>query len=223
MTHHHSSDDRETEKPRPVKLYAWGGQTRVNDYLMSDGTVKAMTLNEAKAAGYGIRPSSSAGSEPVTRYGEPAIPHAIKAIRAWQANKATSYTPTDILNDCGDAILAALTSAQPQPSADTSIAVESALSFLAGLPMLSEYSRTLRDKAVATLHSVPMPAQPQSSGVREAVIEECARACEARIRGKDGLEGGNDWGHNAPYNAEDKACAAAIRALALTRPQRVPQ
>jgi hypothetical protein len=61
---------------------------------------------------------------------------------------------------------------------------------------------------------------PQASGVREAVIEECARACEARIRGKDGLEGGNDWGHNAPYNAEDKACAAAIRALAVTRPNR---
>lgn len=45
-----------TEAPRPVKMYAWGGQTRVNDYLMSDGSVKAMTLDEAKAAGYGAVP-----------------------------------------------------------------------------------------------------------------------------------------------------------------------
>lgn len=54
----------------------------------------------------------------------------------------------------------------------------------------------------------------QAEQVRLATIEQCAKACEARIRGNDGLEGGNDWGHNAPYNAEDKACAAAIRALA---------
>lgn len=52
-----------------------------------------------------------------------------------------------------------------------------------------------------------------ASNVREATIEECAKAVEVRIKGTDGLPGGNDWGHYAPYNCEVLACAAAIRAL----------
>jgi hypothetical protein len=71
-------------------------------------------LSKKKTADH---PRFSAATEPETRYDEPAIPHAIKAITAWQANKATSYTPTDVLNDCGDAILAALYAAEPQPIA----------------------------------------------------------------------------------------------------------
>lgn len=52
--------------------------------------------------------------------------------------------------------------------------------------------------------------------IREEIIEECARACEARIKGTDGLPGGNDWGHHAPYNCEAMACAGAVRALSNT-------
>lgn len=49
--------------------------------------------------------------------------------------------------------------------------------------------------------------------IRNEIIEECAKACEARIRGTDGLPGGDEWGHHAPYNAEAAACAKAVRDL----------
>jgi hypothetical protein len=65
MTHPQCSAASEAEKPRPVKLHAWGGQTRINDYLMSDGTVKAMTLDEAKAAGYGAQPQTVSEWRPI--------------------------------------------------------------------------------------------------------------------------------------------------------------
>lgn len=49
---------------------------------------------------------------------------------------------------------------------------------------------------------------------RNEVLEEAARVCEARIVGKiDPKTGDWDSSHHAPYNAEDMACAAAIRAL----------
>jgi hypothetical protein len=50
------------------------------------------------------------------------------------------------------------------------------------------------------------------------VVEECAKACEARIKNEEppvvdvnGLEW--DFSHEAPYNAEARACAEAIRGL----------
>lgn len=48
-------------------------------------------------------------------------------------------------------------------------------------------------------------------GIEDAALEVAAAACEARIHGK--LDG-SDWSsHHAPYNAEDLACAKAIRAM----------
>lgn len=49
--------------------------------------------------------------------------------------------------------------------------------------------------------------------IRNEIIEKCAKACEARIVGTDGLEGGNLHGHYASYNCEDLACAHAVRRL----------
>lgn len=54
---------------------------------------------------------------------------------------------------------------------------------------------------------------------REDTVEQCAKICEARVKGDDGLPGGNDHGHYASYNCEDLACAAAIREL---KPMRRP-
>lgn len=48
---------------------------------------------------------------------------------------------------------------------------------------------------------------------KHAGIEASAGACESRIRGTDGLPGGDEYGHQAPYNCEDLACALAIRTL----------
>jgi hypothetical protein len=48
-------DHAQCSRARPIRMHSWGGQTGVNDYLMSDGAVKAMTLAEAKAAGYGMQ------------------------------------------------------------------------------------------------------------------------------------------------------------------------
>lgn len=43
-----------------------------------------------------------------SRYGDPAIKTAVKCIKRWQENPATSFTPTDILHDFGEAMLTAL-------------------------------------------------------------------------------------------------------------------
>jgi hypothetical protein len=79
-------------------------------------------------------------------------------------------------------------------------------------PVANEICRFL-ERAIehgAALTSTPgKPAQQ----TRNEIIEECARACEGRIKGTDGLPGGDDYGHYAPYNCEDLACAKAVRAL----------
>src|SRR3990167_6834107 len=48
-------------------------------------------------------------------------------------------------------------------------------------------------------------AEAALATARREALEEAAKSCEARISIPDS--------HNAPYNAEDMACAEAIRAL----------
>lgn len=76
-------------------------------------------------------------------------------------------------------------------------------------PELTEHELGVLHNSATALRLAAKPAEE----VREATIEECARVCESRVKGTDGLRGGNDYGHHAPYNAEDLACASAIRAL----------
>jgi hypothetical protein len=100
----------------------------------------------------------------MTRYGEPAIPVAIKAIRAWQANRATSFTPTDILTDCGDAILAALTGAVPMVSASVREAAERVLA-------TAQSADEEQTQALGDLRSA-LDAEPQTAPKLEA-LESC--------------------------------------------------
>ena len=40
--------DKKGVKPYIVKIFSHGGITMVNDYLMSDGTIKTMSVEEAE-------------------------------------------------------------------------------------------------------------------------------------------------------------------------------
>lgn len=68
----------------------------------------------------------------------------------------------------------------------------------------------LRDFAEAVL-AAAADKLGNAKEARDAVLEHAAKACEARIKNPDP----NTWGfgEEAAYDAEDMACAAAVRAL----------
>lgn len=49
MAENKEAGEAPDQRPHAVKVWAHGGSTGVSDYLMSDGTVRAMTAQEAKA------------------------------------------------------------------------------------------------------------------------------------------------------------------------------
>lgn len=58
------------------------------------------------------------------------------------------------------------------------------------------------------------PASANAADMRNAILEEAAKACEARMKNPDPAT----WGmsEDAAYDAEDMACAEAIRKLKTT-------
>lgn len=49
-----TADGVPAAEPLAVRSYAYGGSTGINDYLMTDGTVKAMRPEEVKWAASGV-------------------------------------------------------------------------------------------------------------------------------------------------------------------------
>jgi hypothetical protein len=54
---------------------------------------------------------------------------------------------------------------------------------------------------------------PSPAALDSVTVEACAKVCEDRIHRDENGEPLCGWDHNAAYNAEDIACAKAIRAL----------
>lgn len=68
----------------------------------------------------------------------------------------------------------------------------------------------LREFAEAVL-SAAADKLGNAQAARDEVLEQAAKACEARIKNPDPSTWG--FGEDAAYDAEDMACAAAVRAL----------
>jgi hypothetical protein len=88
---------------------------------------------------------------------------------------------------------------------------------------IAELNREAQDQAITGLppsiyfaRAIERELRSGSSDVRAQALEEAAKACEARIQNPNPSEW--DWSHDAPYDAEDRACAAAIRALKSAAP-----